>query len=164
MKPAFLDKLIERLDKLDHSSVHATFLRLTREKGLLEAIFNTVQEGILVLDSNAIIQYANSSAAQMLGFDPENQPQMPVGRFLHEIDWDRAMAMDDTEWSGMLGREIEITYPKHRFLRFYITPLLHEDGRERGAAVILRDITADREREMQTLQPPQFPAHSPATH
>ena len=85
MKPAFLDKLIERLDKLDSSSVHSTFLRLTREKGLLEAIFNTVQEAILVVDSQGLIQYANTSAAQLLGFDPDASTELPLSRLLHEI-------------------------------------------------------------------------------
>ena len=73
MKPAFLDKLIERLDKLDPTSLQMQFLRLTREKGVLEAMFNTIQDGILVLDAGGHVLYANAAAAGLLGFKPEGR-------------------------------------------------------------------------------------------
>lgn len=42
MKSGFLDKLIARLDRLDPESVQTHFLRLAKEKGLLETIFQSI--------------------------------------------------------------------------------------------------------------------------
>ena len=49
MKSGFLEKLIARLDRLDPKSVQTHFLRLAKEKGLLETIFQSIQEGVVVL-------------------------------------------------------------------------------------------------------------------
>ena len=68
MKSAFLEKLIERLDRLDAGSLQTQFLRLAGEKGLLETIFHAIQEGLIVLDGRGRITYANRAAENMLGF------------------------------------------------------------------------------------------------
>ncbi len=151
MKSGFLDKLIERLDRLDPRSVQSHFLRLVREKGLLETVFNALQEGVIVLDAQGNINYANQAAAQMLGFTLENALRQPVARFLREIEWDKIVGLDSREWSKLISREIEITYPQHKFLNFYVMPLAASAEPERGAVVIFRDITCAREQESRTL-------------
>ena len=62
MKKGFLDKLIERMDRLDSTSLQTYFLRLAKEKGLMETIFNAIQEGILVVDADGRLDYANHAA------------------------------------------------------------------------------------------------------
>ncbi len=151
MKSGFLDKLIERLDKLDPRSVQAHFLRLVQEKGLLEAVFNALQEGVIVLDAQGNINYANQAAAKMLGFTLENAIRQPVSRFLREIEWHKIIGLDTREWSKLISREIEITYPQHKFLNFYVMPLAADAEPDRGAVVIFRDVTCDREQESRTL-------------
>ncbi len=152
MKPRFLDKLIERLDKLDPENLQTQFLRLTREKGLLEAIFNALHEGIIVLDEKGRITYANNSAADMLGFSIESVIQQPITRYLKDIKWNQILNLDEREWSKLISREIEITYPEHRFLNFYVMPVSLQDNDKKGAVVIFRDITGDREKEMSILK------------
>ena len=50
-----LDRLLGRLDHLDSAGLTTLVQRLARERGLLEAVLNTVQEGVLVIaDSGAI--------------------------------------------------------------------------------------------------------------
>ena len=71
MKSGFLDKLIDRLDRIDPGRLQTHFLRLAREKGLMETIFNAIQEGIIVLSAQGTILYANRSAGSLLGFRAE---------------------------------------------------------------------------------------------
>ncbi len=123
MKSAFLDRLIERLDKLDPQSLQSQFLRLIKEKGLLEAIFNAIHEGIVVLDQKGDIQYVNNAAANMLGFKIEEAIRQPIKRFLREVDWQNVMRLDNSAWEELVNTEIEISYPEKRFLNFYIMPL-----------------------------------------
>ena len=152
MKTAFLDKLIDRLDKLDPGSLQTHFLRLAREKGLLETIFNAVREGLIVLDGAARVVYANRAAATMLGLPREGVEGQPIRRYLRDMDWESILQLDEEEWAHLVSREIEISYPEHRFVDFYVVPLAAPEPGGNGAVVILRDITSEREQEAQTIE------------
>lgn len=148
----FLDKLVERLDRLDAGSLQTQFLHLARDKGLLETIFHAIQEGIVVLEGQGNIEYANRAAEKLLGFSVEKAKGQLIGRYLREIEWDRILDLDVDEWSRLVSREIEITYPEHRFLDFYIVPLRVVKPGEKGAVLILRDVTRERESESRTIE------------
>ena len=152
MKSGFLDKLIARLDVLDADSLQTHILHLVQEKGLLETIFQAIQEGVVVLDGKGLITYANRAAEKFLGFNAEIAVGDSIRRYLRDMDWERVMELDEGEWSRLMSREIEITYPEHRFLDFYIVPLSMVDDREDGVVVILRDISREREHEAHTLE------------
>jgi two-component system, sporulation sensor kinase E len=152
MKSGFLDKLIERLDRLDPKSVQTHFLRLAQERGLLETIFQSIQEGVLVVDGAGQLNYANRAAEDLLGFAVDSALGKPIARYLREIEWDRILKFDTGEWSKLISREIEISYPKHRFLNFYVVPLSSSENAGNGAVVILRDVTSDREQEASILE------------
>jgi len=164
MKTGFLDKLIGRLDKLDAKSVQVQFLRLAQERGLLETIFQSIQEGVLVVDGTGRLTYANRAAEDLVGIPIDSAAGKPVSRYLHEIDWNEVLKFDTGEWSKLISREIEISYPRHRFLNFYVVPLSSQAAAETdasgdrkgqagtGAVVILRDITSDREQEASLLE------------
>jgi len=152
VKSAFLEKLIERLDKLDSGSLQTQFLRLAGEKGLLETIFHAIQEGLIVLDGRGRITYANRAAENMLGFSLASAEGASISKYLPDIEWSHVMKLDEQEWSRLISREIEINYPSHRFLDFYIVPLSAVDVKEPGAVMILRDITRDRHHETITLE------------
>ena len=152
MKAGFLDKLIDRLDRLDAGSLQAQFLRLSREKGLLETIFHALQEGLVVLDGQARIVFHNRAAQTLLGLPADGALGEPLRRWLRDVEWDRILRLDEGEWSRLLNREIEINYPEHRFLAFYVVPLRLEQPREKGAVMLLRDVTRDRAQEAQSLE------------
>ncbi|MBI3987194.1 MAG: PAS domain-containing protein [Lentisphaerae bacterium] len=158
MKSGFLDKLIERLDKLDPKSLQSQILRLIKEKGLLETVFNALQEGVIILDGQGGIRYANAASARLLGFEQEAALRQPISRFLRDIEWKRILNLDAAEWSKLISHEVEITYPEHKFLNFYVMPIELGDGLERGAVVIFRNITQDREKELRLLESEQLNA------
>lgn len=158
MKAGFLDKLIERLDRIDPKSLQSHFLRLAQERGLLETIFQSIQEGVIVVDGTGRLNYANRTAEQLLGFSFESAKGRPVSAYLKEIDWDRILNLDPSEWSKLISHEIEVTYPTHRFIHFYIVPLAVQQQGEEGALVILRDVTHDRQHEASLLESERFNA------
>jgi hypothetical protein len=63
MKSGFLDKLIERLGRIGPEDVQNYLLQLAQEKGLIETVFNAIQEGIIVTDANGRITYVNDAAS-----------------------------------------------------------------------------------------------------
>ena len=80
MKSGFIDKLVDRLNRIDPGSLQTHFLRLASEKGLLEAIFHAIQEGIIVLDDQGCVSYANRAAEHLLGFSLESAMGNPIRR------------------------------------------------------------------------------------
>lgn len=153
MKPSFVDKLLERLDRLDPKSFEPHFLQLVQERGLLETIFQSIQEGVIVIDEDGRLTYSNRAAEHLLGFSREEVRRRPISRYLHDIDWERLLAIDLGGEGQLIHREIEVTYPEHRFISFYVVPLFAEDEHTRnGAVVILRDVTQDRQSEASMLE------------
>lgn len=152
IKQGFLDKLVARMDRLDPDSLQTHFLRLAGEKGLLETIFHAIQEGIIVLDGKSRIAYANQATEKLLGINIEAAQNQPIQRYLREVEWDLVLDLDEGEWSRLISREIELTYPEHRFIDFYVVPLTLVNKGEEGAVVILRDVTRERANTASTVE------------
>jgi PAS domain S-box-containing protein len=145
MKPGFIDKLMERIDRLDPESLQTYFVRLAQEKGLLETIFQAIQEGILVLDGEGRISYINQAAGDLLGIVPDAVRGQHASKHLRELDWKKLMGFDGGEWSRLIKQELEVTHPRHRIVNFYVVPLALVEKQASGAVVILRDVTPERE-------------------
>lgn len=153
MKATFLDKLIGRIDRIDPQSLQSFVLKLAREKGFLETLFNTIQEGILVTEADGRIRYLNAAAGELLGLDRDRAVGEPLSRHLRDLDWDKIWSADKDEWSKVLAHEIEVFYPRHRFLSFYIVPMVDQDNSVvTGMAVILRDMTETRQRTESVIE------------
>ncbi|MDD5727083.1 MAG: ATP-binding protein [Victivallales bacterium] len=147
-KESFLDRFIKRVDSIDANSLQAYILHLSREKGFFETIFNAVEEGILAVDRRLHIRYYNQAAKEMLGL-PDDLSHIRLAQFLRNIDWYRILKQDEDEWTRMARQEIEIMYPEHRYLQFYLVPHAEDSG---FATVILRDVTETRQRTLRELE------------
>ncbi len=147
MKNSFLDKLIGRIDRVDPQSLQGFVLKLARERGFLETLFNTIQEGIIVATADGRISYLNAAAGELLGLNPEQAVGEQLARYLRDLDWKKIWSADKQEWSKVVTHELEVFYPRQRFLNFYIVPLVDEEHSiVTGMAVILRDVTETRKR------------------
>ena len=66
-KHSSLDRVLGRVDQLDEANLHNLVQRLARERQVLESVFNTLQGGVLVIDADGEVEYANDAAAAMIG-------------------------------------------------------------------------------------------------
>jgi len=163
MKSAFLDKLIERLGRVGPEEVQNYLLRLAQEKGLIETVFNAIQEGIIVTDAKGRITYVNDAACELFGVDGEASIGKRLDERVRGLDW---AALSHSE--GAVSRDMEIFYPANKFINFYIVPLLMERradddgvdgiGQPVGHAIILRDITETRRSTEKTIESERFNA------
>ncbi|NLB55872.1 MAG: PAS domain-containing protein [Lentisphaerae bacterium] len=158
MKSRFVNKLIDRIDKVDSGSLQRHFMRLTKEKGLLESIFNAIHEGIIVAGRDGIISYANNAAQKLLGFSMQDDSRPVISRVIRDVDWDRAFDPGITDASRLISKEIEVNYPEHRFINFYIMPLALSGKESKEAVLIFRDMTSERERELNLMASERFNA------
>src|SRR6266481_10001649 len=121
MKAGFLEKLIERLGRMGPEEVQNYFLRLAQEKGFLETVFNAIQEGIIVTDSNGRISYLNDAACGLFGLEAADAIGKQLGERIRGLDWESL-----TKSRGPVSHDIEIFYPQNRFINFYVVPLVIE--------------------------------------
>jgi len=157
MKAGFVEKLIGRLGKIGPEDVQNYFLQLAQEKGFLETVFNSIQEGIIVTDSKGRITYLNDAACGLFGLEAEDSLGKRLDERVRGLDW---ASLSRSEVA--VSRDMEIFYPANRFINFYIVPLLIErqstddkidiSAEPVGHAIILRDITESRRTEQQTLE------------
>jgi PAS domain S-box-containing protein len=153
VKTPFLDKLIGRIERVDPQSLQGFVLKLAREKGFLETLFNTIQEGIIVAGADGRISYLNAAAGDLLGLKTENAVGEPLARYLRDLNWEKLFSADKNEWSKVLTHELEVFYPRQRFLSFYIVPLVDEaNDLVTGMAIILRDVTEARQRTQTAIE------------
>ena len=152
-KDSLLDRLIKRLDMMDANSVQAYILRLYREKGFLETIFNAVHEGILVIDRRLRITYHNLAAQELLGL-PDTSGEVRISQFIRGVDWRRILQGDEEEWDRISRQEVEIIYPRHRIVQFYLVPHGGGNAEVDGgmATIILNDVTESRRRTLDEIE------------
>ncbi len=156
MRSGFIDKLIERIRRVQPEEVQNYLVRLAQEKGFLERIFDALQEGVIVTDVHGKVQFINAAAAQLFAIEPEDAIGRPLDEKLRGLDW---ISLGSNQ--GIVSRDIEVFYPQHRFLNFYVAPLhLEQEVPESdamkldfvGYAIILRDITEDRRMAEETIE------------
>jgi two-component system, sporulation sensor kinase E len=150
-KSSFLDKVLGRIGRLDTEGLQTVVQRLARERTFLETLFNTIEDGVLVVDENKRIIYFNSAVSNLLGIRPTAEGQ-PVTRYLPEFDWEHLMQIDAKGGPRVIRQEIEVTSPRPRYLHLYAAPLDGEKSGSAGVALILRDATEARAKTFQAIE------------
>lgn len=146
-KSGFLDKVLTRLNRLDREGLQHLVQRLQRERVLLETLFQTIEDGILVADREDKVIYLNQAAGRLIGFTPENAMGQRLGRLLPELDQESLRPADRQK---TIRREIEVRFPRPRFLRVYASPI--EQGQDAGMALVLHDATETRHETQEVVE------------
>lgn len=142
----FLERLIERLDRLDRREVGDYLVNLAREKGLLESIFNSLREGLLVIDPGGMIVFINHAAGRLLDISSES-----AGQFIGDKIEDPLLlsiikeGMEIPEQS--LVKEFKVMQPRPAWVRLSRSSLRDEEDQVRGIMLLLSDITRERKTE-----------------
>jgi len=149
MKPGFLEKLVTRLDRVEPGEVQQIVTRLIREKGLLEQVFEALQEGVIVLDPTGVIDFVNRAACQFFGLDVEMATGQLLSSQVRGLDWQTIGRPGRT-----VSRDIEVFYPENRYLNFYLSPIESTDGEVEtvGYVMLVRDLTRTRAEAEETLE------------
>ncbi|MBP5639986.1 MAG: PAS domain-containing protein [Victivallales bacterium] len=144
-KGNFTDKVLDRLDKLTPENLQACLLGLIKERGFLENVFNAIHEAVIVVDQQLNIRYTNKASFTLLGVNNEAIGSH-IGKYLKTLNWDELLPNDETRWWNAARRELEVFYPEHRFLSFYVMPLAERTSNDPFselpfATLIFNDIT-----------------------
>jgi PAS domain S-box-containing protein len=147
IKSNFLDKVLGRIGRLDAEGLQTVVQRLARERSFLETLFNTIEDGVLVVDKGGRVLYFNQAVTRLIGLQPNVEGQN-ISEFLPEVNWGEISRTDAEGTERVLRHEFEVHYPRPRFLRLYTAPL--EDSS--GVALILHDATEARQKTFEAIE------------
>lgn len=149
MKAGFLEKLVEKVDRVEPGEVQGYLVRLIQEKGFLERVFDALQEGVIVTDDEGEISYINRSACGFFGIDAAEAIGVQIGKQIPGLVWESLIRE-----RSVISRDLEIFYPQNRFLNFYLAPIEDEQVSDSvlGYVMIIRDISEDRRLEEEKIE------------
>jgi two-component system, sporulation sensor kinase E len=150
-KSSFLDKVLGRIGRLDAEGLQTVVQRIARERTFLETLFNTIEDGVLVMDEQGFIIYFNQAVTRLIGLQPNFEGQH-IAQCLPEVDWKKLARVDRDGGKRVVRHEFEVHYPRPRFLRVYAAPLDGEAMGSSGLALILHDATEARQQTFEAIE------------
>src|SRR2546429_2860830 len=131
-------KLAEQIGQnagLQEQQQHA----LARAQAQQLALFNSMVEGVLLLDGNERVQLVNQALEQLFGLngDIRGRTMMEALR-LHEL---QELASRVRAERQVLGFELELPGMDDRSLQINATALLDRDGKPQGMILVFHDLT-----------------------
>lgn len=150
-KSSFLDRVLGRIGRLDTEGLHSVVKRLVRERRFLETLFNTIEDGVLVVDENGRVIYFNQAVTRLIGLQPSAE-NLQITDVLSEVDWQTISRADQAGGQHFIRHEFEVHYPRPRFLRLYAAPLDGEATGSSGVALILHDATEARQKTFEAIE------------
>ena len=134
----FFSKVVDRIDKLDSADRRRQFKALADEIGFLESVFNTLSEGILVVDAQGILIHSNAAAERLTACPLSKGRGKAVRDLLPNWEWNHLLhpSVEGKGWARKVTSEIELAYPEHRILELGALP--NGDA----VVVIIRDVTS----------------------
>src|SRR5438128_5324553 len=106
-KSSFLDKVLGRIGRLDREGLQTVVQRLARERTFLETLFNTIEDGVLVIDEKGRIIYFNQAVSRLLGLQTNVEGQ-PITHLFPDLDWSKISKFDNTGRPGIVRHEYEV--------------------------------------------------------
>ena len=142
------NQMAERLEHYDKLNVE----RLVYEKSKTEAIIESLEDGVVLIDSEGIVAHINEIASLILGVDPEEALGSPFDdlssnhpHYLRVRD-----ALRTLQRAGPDGHRTEIDLHVRGRDHSYVlkpVPLHHTVGKSLGTLLILQDVTYIRDQD-----------------
>jgi two-component system, sporulation sensor kinase E len=148
MKNTGLEKILGRIEDLDSVNLGILVQRLARERKMQETVFNTIQDGVIVIDSDGVVQYANDAALGLIGLKGNDIGVTRLWKMVPDLakSIDLETVTGEKKSAPVLSREIELNYPDHRVVRLYMVPIDAQVGHDDSGAyvIVLSDVTEER--------------------
>ena len=127
------------LQQFRHSDVEA----LLTEQRRLQAVLDSIDDGLLIFDRSGRLEHFNPVAGRQLGWG-SRQLGLSASEALQrpELDEQLWQAARGNTQSGVLG-DLQV-HDESRLLTYSITPVSHTGGRLLGMVMVLHDVTEQR--------------------
>lgn len=122
----------------------ATFAQIAHDREQLRAILGGMVEGVVAIDPDRRVVFANGRAGELLGFDPETATGRPVGDVARPAGFAEAVAAGLAA-PGPHREELDARGPAGRSLAVFISRFTGPGAA--GAVVVVQDTTELRRLE-----------------
>jgi class 3 adenylate cyclase len=129
--------------------VQGTLDEITRVKDLMENVFASIASGVITSNADDMVMTFNRAASQILATTPENALNNPLHNLLPRIPvFDlQVRAVREENQSTMFEAHVTVPERGSTVLNLKLSPLKNAAQETQGVAVVLDDLTAQRERE-----------------
>ncbi len=130
--------------------VQAILAETTAIKELMANVFDSIGSGVITADAADRVTTFNPAAGDILGIAPEAAIGQPLAAALPRLSpdfTDHLHRVRERSQSEKLETELDVPERGRRVLSFNLSPLKDSQGRTQGVAIVLDDLTEQRERE-----------------
>src|SRR5690606_28229474 len=132
------------------AQVQATLREITRVKELMENVFASIGSGVITANAEDYVTTFNNAASSILALPPEQA----IGQRLHDVmpkirdDFD-TLLRTVREGNQSIGLEAQPDVPERGriVMNLKLSPLKNAEQETQGVAMVLDDLTAQRERD-----------------
>jgi signal transduction histidine kinase len=147
---AFMQKVFQKLDKLDKNRIKELMLELTTEKELYKLVFDSMVEGVIVTDRENKPILINKAMEEFISVSKSRRTYPDLESCTFDPEIKRILVSALSKGQKVLEREVYLARTDKSFT-LSILPLLHNEEMI-GNVIILMDITEKRMKEVQLRQ------------
>jgi len=128
---------------------------ITEIRDMMDNIFASIASGLVTLDANANILACNVAAERIMGIAADDVIGLPLSSVMPSLDEHFTRELIRVQESGDKGEltaEPELNGMGRRYWRVKLNPLRNPNGESQGVAIVLDDLTEERERELQLME------------
>lgn len=145
MKKDTIDKLIGRIAHIKEEDLQRFFVKLAEQQGFFQQVFESIQEGLILLNSKGTVLFVNQAARKLFDKEPEHITPEDFCIFLgRDCAW---QTIQQSRTS--VSRDVEVFYPEHKFLNIFISPI---GGKSQGHLILIRDETPQQKRNAENIE------------
>lgn len=146
----FIQKVFEKIDKLDAVKIRQIISELSTEKELYKLAFDSLIEGVIVTNRDNKVILANRTMEEFISIPIERIYSREIGYCNFDPEIKEVLDEALTGSDNVVDREIHLGRTDQRII-LSVLPLLG-NGEAAGHVIIFVDITEKRVREMQLRQ------------
>jgi PAS domain S-box-containing protein len=142
----FLQRALEKIDKMDRSQIRKLVTDIAGENELLDMVMESMSDGVLVTDKDDKILLVNKSAERMLPFTSDELIEKPLEEVIDDEEIRDFFTENLRGLDRVLDREFTLGNGYSRILSLSIMPLVRQ-GWITGNVIHIEDVTEKRSRE-----------------
>jgi adenylate cyclase len=135
-----------------YSRVQTSIAAITELKELMDNVFASIGSGVITTDAESVVQLYNQAAERILAHHAEDAFGQPLLSLIPKINVDFATYLRSViEENQSLTVDAEVDTPARQriALNMKLSPLKDANHGTQGAAIVLEDLTAQRQNEQE---------------
>ncbi|MBN1835663.1 MAG: PAS domain S-box protein [Spirochaetales bacterium] len=142
----FLERALEKIDKMDHAQVRGLVVDLAAESELLGMVMESMSDGVVVTDRSDRILLVNKSAERMLPFAAEELTEKVLWEAIGDQEIAAFLRETLHDLDRIVDKEFTLDGGYTRTLSLSMMPLVRR-GSIQGTVIHIEDITERKARD-----------------